>query len=75
MMLTLADLGHKVVGIEWSKIAVEAFFEENKLTFDLLVYKFDWKSIPLYQAKEKAISIYCADFFLKITEALDHSTV
>ena len=30
-MLLLSAKGHRVVGIEWSKCAVEMFFEENGL--------------------------------------------
>ena len=29
VLLLLAGEGHRVVGIEWSKVAVEQFFEEN----------------------------------------------
>ena len=31
VLLSLAEEGHRVVGIEWSKVAVEQFFEENNL--------------------------------------------
>ena len=30
-MLLLSGKGHRVVGIDWSKCAVEKFFEENSL--------------------------------------------
>ena len=63
VVLTLAEQGHKVVGIEWSKIAILAFFEDNKLPYVELVYSLDGKDIPMYQAKEKLITIYCADIF------------
>ena len=33
VMLLLAEEGHRVVGIEWSKVAVEKFFEENNLEY------------------------------------------
>ena len=33
ILLTLAEKGHHVVGIEWSEIAVRQFFKENDLTY------------------------------------------
>ena len=63
VMITLADQGHNIVGIEWSKVAVEMFFEENELSYVKSVYNLDGKEAPLYKAKEKAIAIYCADIF------------
>ena len=31
IMFTLAEKGHRVVGIEWSEVAVKKFFKENNL--------------------------------------------
>lgn len=31
--LRLADLGHSVVGVEISEMAIRQFFQENKMTF------------------------------------------
>ena len=33
ILLTLAEKGHHVVGIEWSEIAVRQFFKENDLPY------------------------------------------
>jgi len=56
-MLWLRDQGYSVVGIELSKMAVEAFFAENNLPVtvtnrgDLCCYRAD------------NVTIYCGDFF------------
>ncbi len=56
-MLWLAEQGHEVVGIELSPIAVEAFFEESKLT----PKKQRIGNFIRWRAKK--ISIWCGDFF------------
>ena len=33
MWCRLADKGHTVVGVDWSQIALEAFFNEHSLEF------------------------------------------
>ena len=61
-MLSLAEEGHRVVGIEWSKVAVEQFFEENNLEYTTQSCSIGGTDIPMYKAKEKAVTIYCGDF-------------
>ena len=62
-MLTLAEQGHSVTGIEWSELAVKQFFECNNLEYDTKVYKAGDVKMPVYVAKDKAITIYCGDIF------------
>lgn len=56
-MLWLATHGHKVIGVELSKIACEAFFTENKLSYetkhidDFILYF------------NESIQIWCGDIF------------
>lgn len=56
-MLWLAGQGYQVIGIEFSQVACDAFFKENKIpvkitkTNDLILYSSD------------EISIFCGDFF------------
>ena len=63
VMLSLAEEGHRVVGIEWSKVAVEQFFEENNLEYTTQLCSIGGTDIPMYKAKGKAVTIYCGDFF------------
>ena len=62
-MLSLAEEGHRVVGIEWSKVAVEQFFEENNLEYTTQLCSIGGTDIPKYKAKRKEVIIYCGDFF------------
>ena len=61
LMLMLAEQGHTVVGIEWSKTAIVAFFEENELAYQELAFNLNEKQIPMFRAKEIPITIYCGD--------------
>jgi len=63
VMLSLAEEGHRVVGIEWSKVAVEQFFEENNLEYTTQLCSIGGTDIPKYKAKKKEVIIYCGDFF------------
>lgn len=51
----LADQGCQVIGVEFAEKACEDFFKENNLEFDV--------SNSVYMAKDKAIKIYCGDFY------------
>ena len=62
-MLLLAEERHRVVGIEWSKVAVEQFFEENSLEYSTELCNIGGTDIPKYKAKGKEVTIYCGDFF------------
>ncbi len=64
-MLWLAGQGHRVLGVELSSIAVQAFFEENRLSPDVL----DEPPFARYRLGE--IEILCGDFFDLTTEHLD----
>ncbi|XP_038133915.1 probable thiopurine S-methyltransferase isoform X4 [Cyprinodon tularosa] len=58
----LADLGHSVVGVEISEMAIRQFFQENNLTYN----EESVPSIPgakLFQNTEKSISLYQCDLF------------
>ena len=70
-MLSLAEEGHRIVGIEWSKVAVEQFFEENNLEYTTQLCSIGGTDIPKYKAKEKAVTIYCGDFFAFKQHRLD----
>ena len=63
VMLTLAEQGHSVTGIEWSELAVKQFFEGNNLQYDTKPYIAGGVEMPVYVAKDKAITIYCGDIF------------
>ena len=63
ILLTLAEKGHRVVGIEWSEVAVKKFFIENDLPFSTQSYHLGGELIPVYTANDKAITIYCGDLF------------
>ena len=63
VMLLLAEEGHRVVSIEWSKVAVEQFFEENNLAYSTELCNIGGTDMPKYKAEGKAVIIYCGDFF------------
>jgi len=56
-LIWLAEQGYRVLGIELSKVAVEAFFEENNLN-PFIVSK---GALTYYQAG--LITLICGDFF------------
>ncbi|XP_039271094.2 thiopurine S-methyltransferase-like [Styela clava] len=60
-LIYFADLGHDVVGLEFSEVAVESFFAENNLKFT----KYDLENEPfvVYKCLDKAITLYRGDFF------------
>ncbi len=57
-LLWLADRGLAVTGVEMSAIAIEAFFMEQQLEFDRVEGTLD-----RYCARDRAITLYCGDFF------------
>ena len=63
MMLWLAEKGHRVVGIEWSDAAVKMFFKENGLSYEVKPYAVGEIITHQYTATEKAVTIYCGDYF------------
>lgn len=58
-LLWLADRGHRVVGIEVSEIAVEAFFDEQGLEYDVEPNG----SLLRYAARDRAVTLCCGDYF------------
>ena len=56
-ILWLARQGYEVIGIELSKIAIEAFFEENSLNFECI----DSDRFGIYQSEN--ITLLQGDFF------------
>lgn len=56
-MLWLATRGHKVVGVELSQIACDAFFSENKLSYEIKAVD----GFILYF--NESIQIWCGDIF------------
>ena len=64
-MIFLLNQGLSIVAVEISEIAIEQFFNENKLPFK--TSKID--SLKLYEGK--SIQIYCGDFFSLNLKHLD----
>lgn len=58
-LLWLAQRGHAVVGVELSKIAIEGFFADHDLEFELE------SAGPLsrYTATQHSLTLYCGDYF------------
>lgn len=56
-MLWLLEQEHEVIGVELSPIAIEAFFNENKLTYKVI----QTRGFTIYKGDN--ITIYCGDFF------------
>jgi len=56
-LIYLAQLGHKVIGIELSPIGVEDFFEENEITFEVQ------KVGNLLKYTSDKIDIFCGNIF------------
>lgn len=57
-LLWLENQGNDVVGVELSSLAVEAFFEENALS-----YSKSGGELTAYKARDRRILIYCGDYF------------
>ena len=58
-LLWLAEQGNRVMGVELSVLAVEQFFAESGLAFELD----DSGSLPVYRARELPLGIACGDYF------------
>jgi thiopurine S-methyltransferase len=58
-LLWLATRGLDVSGVEISDIAVEAFFEENELPYEIG----EDGGLPCYRATSAPVRIYCGDYF------------
>ena len=63
-LVTLADQGHHVTGVDFCETAIKMFFEENSLKYSTESCTFGGTSSAVkYTATEKAITVYCCDFF------------
>ena len=60
LLLSLADKGHNVVGIEWAELAIVQFFEKHGLAY----VKREDKNVTVYSAKNNKITLYCCDILL-----------
>lgn len=63
VMLSLAEKGHRVIGIDFSELAVKQFFEENSLAYSIWSCNIGEVEMSVYTGKDKAITIYCGDLF------------
>ena len=63
VMLLLARKGHRIVGVEWSRLAVEQFFKENNLAYSTESCTIRETTMLKYTAKDEAIIVYCGNFF------------
>ena len=66
-LLWLADLGHEVVGVELSEIAVRAFFEDNDLTYE----REPAGGLVAFRASGIPVTIYQGDYFELEIESCD----
>ena len=57
-LIWLESQGNEVIGVELSEIAVKAFFAENKIAYSLVEGDLD-----AFVSDDRAITIYCGDFF------------
>lgn len=62
-LIWLEQRGNDVVGVELSKLAVDAFFAENAIDYDIVEGE-----LCAYVARDRKITIYCGDYF-KFSEA------
>ncbi|ANO50298.1 thiopurine S-methyltransferase [Woeseia oceani] len=58
-MLWLANRGLEVVGVELSALAIEAFFAEHAIAFDID----DSGALTRYRAVDRPVTLYCGDYF------------
>lgn len=61
-MITLAEHGYRIAGIEISPIAISRFFSEYSLT----VRRETRNGIPVYMAAELPVKLYCDDIFKRL---------
>lgn len=65
-MRWLADLGNQVVGVELSPIAIESFFDEQGLSFNV-----HDGELRVYESADRTITIYCGDYFKLMSPRCD----
>lgn len=65
-LLWLEAQGNEVVGVELSELAVQAFFEDNALDYELAE-----GVLPGYRALDRNLTLYCGDYFAFRAEPFD----
>ena len=63
-MIWLRQQGHDVVGVELSELAIDAFFEENKLTRNAA------QRGPFQSSSSQGLELLCGDFFALTPELM-----
>lgn len=66
-LMWLADRALDVVGVELSQIAIEAFFAEHGLEYEMTVEG----RLRRYRSRSNSISIHCGDYFEFESEPFD----
>ena len=59
-MKAVLDSGHRVIGIEGCQSAIEAFFGENNIPYEL--EKDENNQCQIYKGTDRPVTIYCGDF-------------
>ncbi|MBT8101638.1 MAG: thiopurine S-methyltransferase [Gammaproteobacteria bacterium] len=57
-LIWLERQGNDVTGVELSELAVRAFFDENEIAYSCVE-----GALTAYRANDRAITIYCGDYF------------
>jgi thiopurine S-methyltransferase len=57
-LIWLEGQGNEVVGVEFSDLAIRAFFDENEIAYSLVE-----GALTAYVAEDRPIKIYCGDYF------------
>jgi thiopurine S-methyltransferase len=57
-LIWLERQGNEVIGVELSDVAVKAFFDENEIPYSVIE-----GALTAYVAEDRAIAIYCGDYF------------
>ncbi|UJR33145.1 hypothetical protein I4U23_020602 [Adineta vaga] len=60
-MIAVLDAGHRVIGLEGSTSAVEAFFNENSIPYD--IENDENNQCQTYKGNKHPVTIYCTNFF------------
>ncbi|CAF1151406.1 unnamed protein product [Adineta ricciae] len=59
-MKAVLDAGHRVIGIEYVQLGVEAFFEETNIAHEILTD--EENKCQIYQGIDRPVTIYCTNF-------------
>ncbi|CAF0868053.1 unnamed protein product [Adineta steineri] len=71
-MIAVLDNGHRVIGIEGSQTAINAFFNENNISYE--IENDESNQCQIYKGTDRPITIYCTDFcsFNKTLPSIDY---